>query len=34
LVEAGERFFGEISSRKPTRLVGSRTIGDGLAYLA
>ena len=33
LLGAGERFFGETSSRKPMRLVDSRTIGDGLAYL-
>jgi len=30
---AGERFFGETSDRKPMRLIGARTIGDGLAYL-
>ena len=30
---AGERLFGETSDRKPTRLVDSRTIGDGLAFL-
>ena len=30
---AGERLFGETSDKKPMRLVDSRTIGDGLAYL-
>ena len=29
----GERLFGQTSDRKPMRLVGSRTIGDGLAFL-
>jgi dihydrofolate reductase len=30
---AGERLFGETSGTKPMRLVDSRTIGDGLAFL-
>jgi dihydrofolate reductase len=30
---AGERLFGETSGRKPIRLAGSRTVGDGLAFL-
>jgi dihydrofolate reductase len=30
---AGERLFGEISDKKPMRLVDTKTIGDGLAYL-
>jgi dihydrofolate reductase len=30
---AGERLFGETSDKKPMRLVGSRTIGDGLVFL-
>jgi dihydrofolate reductase len=30
---AGERFFGETSDKKPMRLVGIKTIGDGLAFL-
>ena len=30
---AGERLFGETSDQKPLRLVDTRTIGDGLAYL-
>ena len=30
---AGERFFGETSDKKPMRLVDTKTIGDGLAYL-
>jgi dihydrofolate reductase len=31
---AGERLFGEPGGKKPMRLRASRTIGDGLAYLA
>jgi dihydrofolate reductase len=30
----GERLFGETSDRKPMRLVDTKTIGDGLAYLS
>jgi dihydrofolate reductase len=30
---AGERLFGETSGRKPIRLVDSRTVGQGLAFL-
>ncbi|WP_369251871.1 dihydrofolate reductase family protein [Streptomyces sp. R41] len=30
---AGERLFGEISDRKPMRLIDTRTVGDGLAFL-
>jgi dihydrofolate reductase len=30
---AGERLFGETSDQKPMRLVGTRTVGDGLAFL-
>src|SRR5882757_9405904 len=30
---AGERLFGETSGKRPMRLIESRTIGDGLAYL-
>lgn len=30
----GERFFGEAIGRKTMRLVDTRTIGDGLAFLA
>jgi dihydrofolate reductase len=30
---AGQRLFGEISDKKPLRLVDSRTVGDGLAFL-
>lgn len=30
---AGERLFGEISDKKPMRLIDTRTIGDGLALL-
>ena len=30
---AGERLFGQTSGKKPMRLVDTRTIGDGLAFL-
>jgi dihydrofolate reductase len=30
---AGQRLFGETSDKKPMRLVGTKTIGDGLAFL-
>jgi dihydrofolate reductase len=30
---AGERLFGETSDKKPMRLVASRTIDDGVAFL-
>jgi dihydrofolate reductase len=30
---AGERLFGETSDKKAMRLVATRTIGDGLAFL-
>ncbi len=30
---AGERLFGETSDKKPMRLVDSRTIDDGVAFL-
>jgi len=30
---AGQRLFGETRERKPMRLVGTRSIGDGLAHL-
>jgi dihydrofolate reductase len=30
---AGERLFGETSDKKPMRLLNTRTIGDGLAFL-
>ena len=33
MLGAGERFFGETSSKKPLRLLSTRTIGDGLAFL-
>ena len=29
----GERLFGETSDKKPMRLLDTRTVGDGLAYL-
>jgi dihydrofolate reductase len=31
---AGERLFGESGDKKPMRLVDSKTIGDGLAFLS
>jgi dihydrofolate reductase len=30
---AGERLFGETSDKKPLRLLSTRAIGDGLAFL-
>ena len=30
---AGERLFGETSDKKPMRLINTRTVGDGLAFL-
>jgi dihydrofolate reductase len=30
---AGERLFGETSDKKPMRLLDTRTVGDGIAYL-
>ena len=30
---AGERLFGQTSDAKPMRLVDTRTVGDGLAFL-
>lgn len=30
---AGERLFGETSDKKPMRLISTRTVGDGLAFL-
>ncbi len=30
---AGERLFGQTSDKKPLRLLGTRAIGDGLAFL-
>ena len=30
---AGERLFGETSDKKRTRLLATRTVGDGLVYL-
>ncbi len=31
---AGERLFGEVSDKKPVRLVQARALGAGLAYLS
>jgi dihydrofolate reductase len=31
---AGERLFGETSDKKPMRLVDTKTLGDGLAFVA
>jgi dihydrofolate reductase len=33
MLGAGERLFGETGNKKPIRLVDSRTVGDGLAFL-
>ena len=30
---AGDRFFGETGGMKPMRLLGTRTVGEGLVYL-
>jgi dihydrofolate reductase len=30
---AGKRLFGQTSNKKPMRLINTRTIGDGLAFL-
>jgi dihydrofolate reductase len=30
---AGERLFGDTTDKKPLRLLDTRTVGDGLAYL-
>jgi dihydrofolate reductase len=30
---AGERLFGELGDKKPLRLVGTKTLGDGVAIL-
>jgi dihydrofolate reductase len=31
---AGERLFGEASDKRPMRLLDTRTVGDGLAFLS
>jgi dihydrofolate reductase len=33
MLGAGERLFGETSDKKPLRLLDTRTVGDGLAFL-
>jgi dihydrofolate reductase len=33
MLGAGERLFGETTDQKPMRLVDTKTIGDGLAFL-
>jgi dihydrofolate reductase len=33
VVGAGRRLFGELSDKKPLRLVGTRTVGDGVVIL-
>jgi dihydrofolate reductase len=33
LLGAGERLFGESSDKKPMRLLDTRTLGDGVAFL-
>jgi dihydrofolate reductase len=32
-VGAGERLFGETTDKKPMRLLDTKTVGDGLAFL-
>jgi dihydrofolate reductase len=34
VVGAGKRLFGETSDKRPLRLVGTRTVGDGVVILA
>ncbi len=33
LLGEGKRLFGDVSEKKPLRLVGSQTLGDGIALL-
>jgi len=33
LLGSGKRLFGDVSEKKPLRLTGSRTLGDGIALL-
>jgi dihydrofolate reductase len=33
MLGAGDRLFGQTSDRKPLRLIGTRTVGDALAFL-
>jgi dihydrofolate reductase len=33
LLGEGKRLFGDVSEKKPLRLTGSRTLGDGIALL-
>ena len=33
VVGAGERLFGQTSDKRPIRLAGIKTVGDGLAFL-
>ncbi|HSR94214.1 MAG TPA: dihydrofolate reductase family protein [Solirubrobacterales bacterium] len=33
LLGSGKRLFGEVGAKKPLRLTGSRTLGDGIALL-
>jgi dihydrofolate reductase len=30
---SGERLFGEITDKKPMRLINTQTVGEGIAYL-
>jgi dihydrofolate reductase len=30
---AGERLFGETSDKKPMRLIGTQSLGDGIVFL-
>ena len=33
VLRAGERLFGETADNEPMRLLETRTVGEGLAYL-
>ncbi|HSS04877.1 MAG TPA: dihydrofolate reductase family protein [Solirubrobacterales bacterium] len=33
LLGSGKRLFGDVSGKKPLKLIGSRTLGDGIALL-
>ena len=33
LLGEGKRLFGDVSAKKPLRLTGSKTLGDGIALL-
>ncbi len=33
LLGSGKRLFGDVSDKKPLKLTGSKTLGDGIALL-